>query len=314
MYEEINLEKFSLPLNDTINICEAGDTEISIDIRLEGNNFVRELDIGKIPETEKFVIDKILINEGKTFTANEPILILKSLVHGTGKISIKLNFNGKILFIYKKDNFNFNDLLLKVSKIDNDSKILKNVISEHPNLIDETIVGKEIDDFTNEWSIEFVKVLSKETKFLKLYEVNTNYSFAYIGLSLTNFNGYSYINFLSTIDEFSLSKGDEIILLFEDNCKFNIKFNESGNGSKGARFNSFPLDTEILELLLFKSLLKIKVISLRKKLYAICSFEHSIKWSSIELIQPQYSNPVIAQLTLKIMTYKFIQMNLNNNG
>lgn len=312
MFSEIKLDELIIINNDKKEFNSELESEV-INIEFNETFYTRQWwKVGNIPETEVYKIVETLIQEGKTFDKNEPILVVKGTIHGSGNFIVKCPFGGRLKSITKKESFSVNENILEVQKYVNDKILDLTILEERLTEISDIEIAKTIDEFTDEWTIAFTKVLSEKTPYIKIYDANSAYS--YLGLSFTNHNGYSYLDILSTMDSFSLSIGDEIILLFEGGVRHNIKFEKPGSGTKGYRHNRYTLNAELLKLFLSSELLKIKVMSMRKSLYTVCSFENSINWNSSLSLRPQYSASIIGKFALRLMAYRFIEKNLNNNS
>lgn len=267
----------------------------------------------KVPETDKFYIKNIYTEEGKYFKENQVIAVLASAIHGSGLISIKLPFSGKIEKIHIKPDYkiSFNDILFSVKKIGDEKSINQEIIKQNLSTLDQTEVYYLEDEFTDDRTIKVVKVGGEETPYFKLYEDQTELSYNFLGVSPINHNGYVYLSLHSRNEDITLAKGDSLIFLFEDKTKVNLTFQHAGNGTKGFRNNHVSIGYEELKIFLNKRLIKAKLISKRKNLYSIYSLNHRIYENSYlpEKQKAQYSIEIEGQYLLQLLTARFIEMN-----
>lgn len=266
-----------------------------------------------VPETDKFHIKNIYITDRTYFKKNQVIAVLASAIHGSGLIFIQLPFSGKMekILIRPNHKISFNDKLFSVTRIANEATVNKKIIEQNKTTLDQTEVGYLKDEFTDDKTIKVMRVGAEETPYFKLYEDQTESLYNFLGISLTNHNGYIYMSIHSRNEHITLAKGDSIIFLFQDKSRVSLTFKHAGNGTKGLRNNHAAIGYEELEAFLNKRLVKAKLISARKNLYSIYSLNHRIyenPYLSIEE-KAQYSIEIEGQYLLKLLTARFIEMN-----
>ena len=204
---------------------------------------------------EEFEIYKLYLLEGEYFYRNQVILILESRISNKKAICIKLPFSGKIEKVYNQEGrlISIHDKLLSVSKIENDDTIEGYLSQQSKRKCEKTEVVYYHDEFSDDKFIQIKKVGNEDTPYFKLYSHGTYYAHEYIGINFINKNGKPIIEIFSRNEEISLSKHDSLILLFEDNSKLNLTFENSGSGKKGFRYNQIAIGFEQLKTFLTKS-------------------------------------------------------------
>ncbi|ADR23392.1 hypothetical protein MATR_27580 [Marivirga tractuosa] len=266
-----------------------------------------------IPKTDQFQLDEIMVNETEYFKANQTLFTLSSRIHGSGILYINLPYGGRIdkFLISKGTRINLKDELLFVRKIEEEKILNAKLLEQNRPRLDQTEVSYLEDEFTDDKTIKVTKLASEESEYFKLYLDEATLAYEYLGLSLVNHNGYVYASFNSRIEDMTLSKGDSLIMLFEDKSKLNFNFSNAGEGTKGFRFNHSPIGFEELDMLLNKRLVKVKLISARKKLYSIYHMNHKINENqTISINQAtQYQTELEGQYLLQLITARFIEMN-----
>lgn len=292
--------------NFQINKIDILEYEL-VEIFFNEKNYSSEEFEPNINKNEKFRVKEILINVGEYFAPNEPIILISSKLFRTTTFAIVLEYGGIVEFISDCNNFSLNESILLVKKIKNELTLKNNLLAERIEKLDKIKIFKETDDFNGSWTIKFTNILLENNSFLKIYETN---SLSYLGLSFVNYNGFSYLNFTSNIDDMPLSKNDEIIFLFENNNRLSVIFEINSSGSKGYKQNRITLNETILKAFLFENLSKIKVTNKKKNTYTICSFKHKNKCYSFTTLKPQYYSEFYGQFVLRFMVYKFITFNL----
>ena len=281
-------------------------------ICLNKNNYSKLLS-GAIPATDQFQLTEIKVNEGEYFKANQTLFTLGSRIHGSGLLYINLPYGGRIdkFLIKNETRIDLNDELLFVHKIEDEKILNSKLLEQNRPKLEQTEVSYLEDEFTDAKTIMVTKVASEESEYFKLYLDQTTLAHEYLGLSLVNHNGYVYASFNSRNEDITLAKGDSLIMLFEDKSKLNFNFSNAGEGTKGFRFNHSPIGFEELNTLLNKRLVKVKLISARKKLYSIYHMNHKINENQTLSIDQatQYQTELEGQYLLQFITARFIEMN-----
>lgn len=279
---------------------------------LNKNNYSKLLS-KVIPETDQFELSEIKVNEGEYFKANQTLFILGSKIHGSGLLYVNLPYGGRIdNFLIKKDTrIGLNNALLIVHKIEDNNTLNLKLLEQNRPKLEQTEVSYQEDEFTDAKTIKITKVASEESEYFKLYLDQATLAHEYLGLSLVNHNGYVYVSFNSRNEDITLEKGDSLIMIFEDKLKLNFTFLHAGEGTKGFRFNHSPIGFEELDILLNKRLKKVKLISVRKKLYSIYHMDHKINENQSFSIDQnaQYQTELEGQYLLQLVTARFIEMN-----
>ncbi|PIB39083.1 hypothetical protein [Maribacter sp. 4G9] len=267
-----------------------------------------------IPESDSFEIEDIFVEPGQYFRAKETILTVGSLIHGSGILSISLPFSGQLEKIYLETggSIGLNEQILSVIKIENNQFIENKLFEQNKEQLNQTEVGLLTDEFTDEKTICFTKIAGQETQYFHLYRHKADFALEFLGLTFTNHNGYPYLSLVSTSKELPLSKGDSIIFLFENKEKLEIVFNSASNGKGYWRTNNTKLTSESLQIFLKSNLVKAKISNNRKNIYDIYVLDHEFKRNYNEDYQPQYYSLLEGQYLIKLMTSKFIKINLDN--
>lgn len=108
-----------------------------------------------------------------------------------------------------------------------------------------------------------------------MYSLDSTFQIALpcFGLSLRKINGYEgfLLDFYSIGYSKMLSKGDEIIVLFEDDSKFRAKFS-SNPVKEFVTTNFIEIDTQTLAKFVTASIKKIKISLLREGSYCVIGF------------------------------------------
>lgn len=263
--------------------------------------------IKEIPSSERFLID-ISVKAGDFVVANKEIIILNPQIHGSGIVKFSLPFNCRIdeIIPNEKSQIKEGDLLLRVTKMESNEDFKINLLDQNLKNLTQTEVAYIIDDFTDKYSVKFSKISNSNVNHLKLFTEKEKDNRNYLGISLMNLNGILCFDFHSTSDTFSLAKGDEIIMLFEDSSKINITFNQATTGQKHNYSNISLLTIENLKLILDKNFVKLKITSLRKSVYEVYTFGCFVN-------NEQYENEFEGQLLFKEMAKLFVKCHINNN-
>ena len=281
-------------------------------MKLTKNNYTKLLE-SPIPESDQFKIVKFYIKAGEYFKPNQTILSLGSEIHGSGTLFINFPFGGKVnsYLIKDYDFIRLNQELISVKKIDNTDLLYQKIFEQNRLKLNETEISYLEDEFTNCKTIKVTKLANENSEYFKLYLDQSKSANEFLGFTLVNYNGYIYISFNSSNEDITLSKGDRLIILFEYKSKLDITFARAGEGTKGYRFNNSEIGFEEINTLLNKRLLKIKIISFRKKLYSVYHMEHLINNNQISSSnnEPLYQTKLEGQYLLRIMVEKFIVAN-----
>ena len=161
--------------------------------------------------------------------ANDTLMVLKNL---SSPNLVTIPFDGKIfsISVTKGQIVKSGALLFKVQKSENISDFSSLAFEYNKKKLHDTAITFIIDDFTKEKSIAFSRIAGQDTNYFDIY---SDSEFPYsLGLTFENNNGFAYMKFLSISPSFTLTKGDSIILLFEDDTTINYKFQLKGNVQK----------------------------------------------------------------------------------
>ncbi len=283
-------------------------------ILLTKSNFTSVIVRREIPETDEFKLEKLFVEPGKYFRQNQTIMTLGSQIHGSGILFVRLPFGGRVEKIHldKENLVGMNKQVLSVTRIEDLSELYSKLLEQNIEKLDQTEISILSDDFTGEKTIKFTKVAGEDTSYFKLYRNDTDSIYEYLGMSFINYNGVSYLSFLSIVKEFSLAKGDSITFLFDNKEGLELVFNSSSSGESGRKSNYIQLTSEHLNIFLNKNLVKAKIVSSRKNLYDVYVLDNKVYENEISTDSAQYLTEKEGQYLLKMMTSKFIKMNLEN--
>lgn len=258
-------------------------------------------------DTEKYIVE-MLVNRHELIVANKEIAILKPQIHGTGILKFFLPFDCKLESIYVNENglIKENDVLFTVTTINNEITFEENLLKQNQRNLNKTEINYFLDDFSNEYKITFSKIGVSDFSYLKLYTEDERRGADYLGITISNYNGTLCIECYSVSDTFSLAKGDEVNLLFENNFRIDINFSNGLNGQKYHYRNYAPISIKDVKGILENNFLKLKLTSNRKKLYQVYTFGDFTN-------NEQYESILEGKLLLKEMAKKFIQMHLDKN-
>ena len=227
------------------------------------------------------------------------------------KYQSKIHFN--ILCVQIKTYFETNnkqikenDVLFSVTPINNVNLFQENLLKQNQEKLSKTEINYSLDDFSKEYKITFSKIGSSKIGYLKLYSVDQSNGTDYLGITLSNFNGIICLEFYSVSDTFSLAKGDEVSLLFENNFRIDVNFINGLNGQKYNYRNYAPITISEVKGLFENNFLKLKLTSNRKKLYEVYSFGNFTE-------NEQYESILEGKLLFKEISKMFIQMHLDKN-
>lgn len=258
-------------------------------------------------DTEKYTVE-MLVNSDELIVANKEIAILRPKVHGTGILKFFLPFDCKLerVWINKNELIKENDILFSVTPMNNESIFQENLLEQNQRKLNKTELNYIIDDFSKEYKITFSKIGASDFGYLKLYTEDEKSGADYLGITLSNYNGVLCLEFYSVSNTFSLAKGDEVNLLFENNFRIDINFTNGLNGEKYHYKNYAPITITEVKGLFENNFLKLKLTSNRKKLYQVYSFGNFTN-------NEQYESILEGKLLFKEISKKFIQMHLDKN-
>lgn len=299
-----SLKQNNSPIVNKVDYSENGKFKV---IKFE-SKFCKLLFEGqKSYDTEKYIVE-MLVNTDELIVANKEIAILRPQIHGTGILKFFLPFDCKLESIHITENTQIkeNDVLFSVTPINNVDTFQENLLKQNQEKLNKTEINYTLDDFSKEYKITFSKVGSSDFGYLKLYSEDERSSADYLGITLSNFNGIICLEFYSVSDTFSLAKGDEVNLLFENNFRIDINFVNGLNGQKYHYRNYAPITITEVKGLFENNFLKLKLTSNRKKLYQVYSFGNFTK-------NEQYESILEGKLLFKEISKKFIQMHLDKN-
>ena len=100
--------------------------------------------------------------------------------------------------------------------------------------------------------------------------------------------------------------------MFDNKEGLELVFNSSSSGESGRKSNYIQLTSEHLNIFLNKNLVKAKIVSSRKNLYDVYVLDNKVYENEISTDSAQYLTEKEGQYLLKMMTSKFIKMNLEN--
>jgi len=198
-------------------------------------------------------------------------------------------FFGKniINIIFLKDKTDQEDITLKNSEyylkkydfLSNPKPEIRNVFDEEKETkklntqqaIECIELIKQHDDFDNTTRIYHKNITQKDYEYLPMYfekiteEIT---SVRHIGISFMIFENQIFLNIYSSVPEMGLAKSDKLVLLFENDKRIEIVF-ENSRSSGYIKSNSHLLNAEELKIFIKFDLLKWKLISTRKNLFIV---------------------------------------------
>lgn len=235
---------------------------------------------------------------------NEPLFLVSNFeeLH-----IVSLPFGGYLKTISTLANYlTLNDIFLNLEIIE-DFEYLKSCHFERQKeILLQTEIILQQDEFTDEKSISFSKVAGQETPFLKFHPVNSESS-DWFGFTIENNNGYEYLLFHLHSGTMSLNKGDQIIFLFDNKSKLQFVI------EKTSKHSSVPYDLsiEIIKSLLENSIDKIKVSDNKRGTYQI--FIPEVQFSSVIPVfydaNKQYFLKEEANFLIHLMFDEYLQLN-----
>ena len=127
------------------------------------------------------------------------------------------------------------------------------------------------DDFDGTTLIHFDGIAGDDGKYLPMYfEKIGEYAISHlhIGISFSIFQGRIFLDIYSNVDEMDLAKDDQMIFIFENGDKIDVKF-KSGRSSGVIKSNSYQLTDSELDIFEEQKLEKWKLISSRRNSYVV---------------------------------------------
>ena len=159
-----------------------------------------------------------------------------------------------------------------------------------------------IDDFTNEKKVVVSKVGTKKTGWISFISVDGYLS---IRMALIGAEDSMFINFSSFSPFLKMAKGDEIIILFDDQSILKFKFNIVGKvGSNNCR-----ISFEELKSLATKTFAKLKITT-KDEVRVFLLYGEDLK---VKMVQNtlEYSSEDEGRQLLKGMSISFVQTIFN---
>ena len=161
------------------------------------------------------------------------------------------------------------------------------------------------DDFEGTTLIHFNNITQDDYNYLPMYfeqigEIAVSHE--HIGISFSIFQDKIYLDIYSNVQEMGLAKGDQLILLFENGEKIDIKF-PFARSSRYKKSNSYPLNESELETFVKQKLDKWKLISSRKNTYIVGN--NSIFFELCEINKRSIAQEIIKHLA-KTIEYKHL--------
>lgn len=250
----------------------------------------------------------MLVNSNELIVANKEIAILKPQIHGTGILKFFLPFDCRLENVYTNGNelIKENDVLFSVTPIDDKTIFQEDLLKQNKKNLNKTEINYVLDDFSNEYKITFSKIADSDFRYLKLYTEDERSGADYLGITISNYNGTLCLEFYSVSDTFTLAKGDEVNLLFENNFRIDSNFSNGLNGQKYDYRNYTPITIKDVKGIFENNLLKLKLTSNRKRLYQVYTFGNFTH-------NEQYESVLEGKLLFKEMAKKFIRMHLDKN-
>lgn len=253
------------------------------------------------------VVEINVADEGIAF-ASETVIKLKSHERWINKIQLPFDFRVLNSYIKVGQIIQLGTLLFEVQKADDISNFHELAFQFNVKKLQETSVSIFVDDFTKEKSIFFTQIAGQETKYFETYSDNSVYP---LGLTFENNNGFVYMKFKSASPTFNLSKGDGMIILFDDDSTMSFSFIIKSNMNKSSGLmtiytNVKHLTLKEIEQFARHNLKKIKLTSKKNGLYDVYHLEKRVSWSP-------YKSQIEAQYLLKYMVALFVKQHIDNN-
>ena len=171
------------------------------------------------------------------------------------------------------------DYYIKKYDLLDEKKETRNIFSEPPKtkkfttqeIIDKIQLVKQEDEFEGTTLIFHNHISQEDCNYLPMYfEKITDklVSVEHIGLSFIIFENQIFLNAHSFVKEMGLAKNDRLILLFENNHKIEIVF-QNARISGTIKSNIYLLSPKELEIFIKNDLRKWKLISSRRNLFIV---------------------------------------------
>lgn len=265
-----NLKQIISPIVNQVDYSENGKFEV---IKFERKYCKLLFEDQRAIDTEKYIVE-MLVNSDELIVANKEIAILKPQIHGTGILKFFLPFDCRLEIVYISGNefIKENDVLFTVTPINAKGIFQENLLQQNQKNLNKTEINYILDDFSNEYKITFSKIGASDFRYLKLYSEDERRGADYLGITFSNYNGILCLEFYSVSDTFTLAKGDEVNLLFENNFRIDINFSNGLNGQKYDYRNYVPISIKDIKGIFENNFLKLKLTSNRKKLYEVYTF------------------------------------------
>ena len=256
-------------------------------------------------------VTKVFSNEGHYVNKEQPVFefIFDDFNSGT-YYNLAAEENCKIKNINVKENkiINLGDIIYSYEPLEKNEEFEQKALEFRKPILEDTSFAMTTDDFTDDVYIKPYKIAGKQEEYIRTFIFENNSSLG-LGFSLETFNNLPFINVRSLYDEIRLAKGDEMILLFEDQVKINLLFSRNPSGGNGIKINLAAITFEMLQILLTKNFLKWKYIDNKTNEYLLGTFSCEEKKT-----QGQYSSIIEAQYLLRFYTAKFIEANKTFNN
>jgi hypothetical protein len=251
-----------------------------------------------------FQIIRTFAKEQTYILPNEPLFLIRNFeeLH-----IVSMPFGGYVNSISTIANhLKLNELFLDLEIIEDIEHLKSCRFENQKEILLQTEIVLQQDEFTDEKSISFSKVASQETQFLKFHPMNSE-SLDWFGFTIGNNNGYEYLLFHLHSDTMSLNKGDQIIFLFENKSKLHLAIEKTSNQSSVP----YDLSLEIIRSFLENKIDKIKVSDNKRGAYQI--FIPEVQFSSVIPVfydaNKQYFLKEEANFLINLMFDEYLQMN-----
>ena len=227
---------------------------------------------------------------------------------------------GEILF--PSDSTDYKDSTLKNSeyykeKYDlSDKGEIRNVFEEKPiikklttkEILENIILVKQEDEFEGTTLVYQTNISQKDYRYLPMYYnkiTDEIVSIEHIGLSFVIFENNIYLTIYSFAKEMGLAKNDKLILLFENDHRIDLIF-QNAPSSGSVKSNSYKLNTKELEIFLNNNLRKWKLISTRRNLYILG--DNTLFHENCQIDNQETAQQIIKYLTKNII-FEYLKMN-----
>ncbi|WP_340156340.1 hypothetical protein [uncultured Winogradskyella sp.] len=169
------------------------------------------------------------------------------------------------------------------------------------------------DDFEGTTSIHFNNITQENYNYLPMYfeqigELTVSHE--HIGISFSIFQDRIYLDVYSNVQEMGLAKGDQLILLFENGEKIDIKF-PFARSSGYKKSNTYPISESELETFAEQKLDKWKLISSRKNIYIVGN--NSLFFELCEINEKSIAQEIIKYLAKTIKNKHLNKNTIHNN-